>query len=161
MYALLCMAFSVIIGAAVFEHLAVWPQMYAAPPQSLTMIQGEYGLNGGRFWMIIHPVVLSLFIIVTILTWKTERRRNVWIPFAGYLLIMVVTTIYFVPELMAIGATPFNETIDAGLQQRGRLWINLSLLRLTVLVILGVYLYIGLTRASEKVANVSNPRPAY
>lgn len=155
------MAFSVIIGAAVFEHIAVWPQMYAAPPQSLTMIQGEYGLNGGKFWMIIHPIVLSLFIIVTILTWRTERRRNVWIPFAVYLSIMVVTTIYFVPELIAIGSTPFNETIDASLQRRGSTWINLSLLRLFILIVTGVYLYLGLARASVKVSSISQASPAY
>ncbi|MCB0445987.1 MAG: hypothetical protein KDD03_00460, partial [Gelidibacter sp.] len=62
-YAIACLSFSIIIGAAFFEHLAVWPQAYAAPPASLGMFQGDYGLNAGAFWIKIHPVTLILFII--------------------------------------------------------------------------------------------------
>ena len=101
-YILTCLSFSIIIGAAFYEHLAVWPRAFSAIPASLTMHQGGYGLNAEAFWSIIHPITLALFILTLILFWKTKRRINLLISLLGYLLIIAVTGIYFVPELVAI-----------------------------------------------------------
>jgi hypothetical protein len=54
-YALTCLCFTIMIGGAVYEHLNIVPQWSAAPPLSLSMFQGEYGLKPGTFWMVIHP----------------------------------------------------------------------------------------------------------
>jgi hypothetical protein len=154
-YSLTCLSFSIVIGAAVYEHLAVVPQWSAAPPASLAMFQGEYGLNAGSFWTKIHPITLLLFISTLVLHWKSERRRNILIAFIGYVLIILVTGIYFVPELMDITGTAYSDTIDEGLQSRASLWETLSQLRLIVIIGLVIYLILGLTKVNAK-SNLSS-----
>ena len=150
LYALTCLAFTIMIGGAVYEHLNVVPRWSAAPPVSLSMFQGEYGLNPALFWMIIHPVNLLLFILTTVLYWKTERRKNMVVVFATYIAILVITNIYFVPELISIISTPFSQSVDAALTQRASLWETLSLVRLFVLLGLALYLFEGLTKPGTK-----------
>ncbi len=150
LYSLACLSFSVVIGAAVYEHLAVVPQWSAAPPFSLSMFQGKYGLNAGAFWMPIHPVTLLLMIAALAGAWKTAGRQNVLITLAGYASILAITGVYFVPELLAITGTAFSETVDPSLTQRANRWELLSLVRLAVLVVLALVLFSGLTRLHVK-----------
>ena len=131
-YVLTCISLCIPFGAGLYEHVAVWPHAFAAPPQSLTMFQGNYALESAPFWMTIHPVTVLLFIISLVLNWKTERRKSILIPFIIYFVILMVTSIYFVPELMRIAGTPYADTVDADLQKSAALWTNLSLVRLVV-----------------------------
>ncbi|MBD0255203.1 MAG: hypothetical protein ICV83_05745 [Cytophagales bacterium] len=163
LYAVACLSFSVVIGAAVYEHLAVVPQWSAAPPVSLSMFQGKYGLNAAAFWMPIHPVTLLLLVAALVFAWKTEGRKHVLITLAGYVLILGTTAAYFVPELLAITGTAFSETVDASLTQRANQWELLSLVRLSVLVVLAIILFLGLTRLHVRRAawrNYPGVRPA-
>lgn len=146
LYAFACLAFSVVIGGAVYEHLAVVPQWSAAPPFSLSMFQGKYGLNAAAFWIPIHPVTLLLLIGALVFSWKTEGRKHVLITLAGYVIILGITATYFVPELLAITGTAFSETVDPSLTQRANWWELMSLVRLSVLVGLATVLFLGLTR---------------
>jgi hypothetical protein len=146
LYAFACLSFSVVIGGAVYEHLAVVPQWSAEPPFSLSMFQGKYGLNAAAFWMPIHPVTLLLLIAALVVSWKTGGRNNVLITLAGYVTILGITAVYFVPELLAITGTAFSGTIDPSLTQRANRWELLSLVRLTVLVGLAIVFFSGLTR---------------
>jgi hypothetical protein len=115
LYAFACLSFSVVTGGAVYEHLAAVPQWSAAPPVSLSMFQGKYGLNAAAFWIPIHPVTLPLMIAALVVSWKTEGRKNALATLAGYVTILVITGTYFVAELLAITGTAFSETIDPAL----------------------------------------------
>ncbi|MBX7120602.1 MAG: hypothetical protein K1X42_00585 [Opitutaceae bacterium] len=148
-YALTALSFTVVIGGAIYEHLAVVPIWTAAPPRSLAMFQGEYGLHPEMFWMPIHPVTLVLFVVTLILSWKSARRRNVLISFIGYVVLLAITAIYFVPELMAITRTAYANTIDASLTERAATWEMLSLVRLAILIGLSLTLFLGLTKTSD------------
>lgn len=150
LYSVTCLSFSIVIGAAVYEHLAVVPRWTAAPPLSLSMFQGTYGLNPGAFWIPIHPVTLFLFIATLITCWKSERRKTVLISLTGYFVILVITALYFVPELMEITGMAFSEAVDPALASRAALWENLSILRLFVLIILAIQLFLGLTKPAGK-----------
>jgi len=149
-YSLTCLSFSIIIGAAIYEHLAVVPQWSAAPPASLSMLQGEYGLYAQAFWMPIHPITLVLMILTLLLSWKSPRRVNVAIPLIGYAAILAITFVYFVPELIAITTTPYADTVDAALTERAAQWEMLSLVRLGFLIVLSLVLFSGLTRSNHK-----------
>lgn len=151
-YSLNCLVFIIVIGGAVYEHLNVVPAWSAAPPVSLSMFQGEYGLNPELFWMLIHPVNLLLFVLNLVLHWRTGRRNNLLIVFGTYVLILAVTAIYFIPELVGIMTTPFSETVDPSLTARASLWKALSLVRLSVLVVLSMILLTGLTKSKARVA---------
>ncbi len=146
LYAFACLSFSVVIGAAVYEHLAVVPRWSAGPPFSLSMFQGKYGLNAAAFWIPIHPVTLLLLLGALFFSWKTEGRKHVLVTLAGYVTILGITGAYFVPELLAITGTAFSETIDPSLTRRAQLWELMSLVRLGVLVGLAMVLLLGLTR---------------
>jgi hypothetical protein len=151
LYSITCLAFAIIIGGAVYEHLNVVPQWAAAPPASLAMFQGEYGLKPELFWKIIHPVNILLFIVTLILHWKSARRKNLLIVLSTYVVILIITSIYFVPELISIISAAYSPTPDAGLTQRSKLWEILSIVRLVVLVILSIILFTGLTKSNRRV----------
>ncbi len=148
-YAFACFSFTSVIGGAIYEHLAVVPQWSAAPPASLSMFQGQYGLKPENFWMLIHPITLILLISSLIISWKTARRINVLSCFIGYGIILIITRIYFVPELIDITSTPYSDEVDQSLQQRGQLWESLSLIRLAVLIGLSITMFFGLTKESS------------
>ncbi|MCB9315328.1 MAG: hypothetical protein H6569_04275 [Lewinellaceae bacterium] len=154
-YALSCLSFSIVIGAAVYEHMAVVPKWSAAPPASLSMFQGEYGLDAASFWTMIHPVTLVLLIISLALFWKTKSRQNIAAALVGYAMLLVVTATYFVPELMAIIKSEYLETVDETLKGKADLWETLSLVRLAILVILSVVLNMGLTRVNRPASDAN------
>lgn len=152
LYALTCLSFSVIVGAAIYEHTALWPAAFSEPPRSLAVFQGPYKLNAGMFWIPVHPITLLLLVVTLVLSWKTRRRKNVLIPLAGYVVILLTTFTFFVPELMDLTGTPYSDTIDASLQSRGSRWIMLSLVRLAVLIVLAMALLLGLAKGEERKA---------
>jgi hypothetical protein len=143
------LSFVVVIGGAVYEHLAVVPVWASAVPASLTMFQGQYRLAPERFWMLIHPVTIVLMIAALIANWVSDRRVLIIAPLVGYLLILGVTFLYFVPELTALTQTPFSETVDAALTARASTWETLSLVRLGVLFILAITLLSSLATPTD------------
>ena len=148
LYAFACLAFSAVIGAAMYEHLCVVPQWAAAPPYSLSMFQGEYGLKPEEFWIPIHPITLLLIITTLAFSWKSTRRKNVLISLAGYVAIIIITAIYFVPELLDITGRPYSTEVDAALTERAKMWEVLSIVRMLVLGALAIVLFLGLTKPS-------------
>ena len=145
-HALAALAFSIVVGGAVYEHAVIVPRWSAGPPASLAMYQGPYGLTPEAFWQNIHPITLVLILITLGLSWKGPRRRYVLTNLIGYVVVMVTTFTYFVPELMAITGTPYADTIDPDLQARSATWEFLSLVRLVVIMALAVALMLGLSK---------------
>ncbi|GAB2671872.1 hypothetical protein GCM10027036_26500 [Flavihumibacter cheonanensis] len=139
-FALARLGFSVVIGGAIYEHIAVVPQWSMAAPASLAMFQGEYGLRPGPFWMMIHPVTLVFMGLSLLLFWKTSFRQGLLITLSGYILVLVITFIYFVPELLSITGSAYSVDVDPILTSRSRLWETLSLVRLAFLIVLAVIL---------------------
>jgi hypothetical protein len=143
------LSFVVVIGGAVYEHLAVVPVWASAVPASLSMFQGQYRLAPEKFWMLIHPVTIVLMVAALIANWVSDRRVLIIAPLVGYLLILGVTFLYFVPELTALTQTPFSETVDAALTARANTWETLSLVRLGVLFILAITLLSSLATPTD------------
>ena len=152
-YALLCLCLSIIVGAGLYEHLAVWPRAYISPPKSLSMFQGEFGINPTAFWAKIHPIILLLFVTALFLFWKTERRKFVLIPFIGYVIMIIATFTFYVPELIDIVSTEYSDSINQDLIERGSRWQILSLIRLVFVTILTLFLFLGLTKSRYIISN--------
>jgi hypothetical protein len=144
-----CICFIIVIGGATYEHLAVVPVWAKAVPASLTMFQGEYGLAAQNFWIPIHPVTIVLLVVGLIANWRNARRGYIIATLAGYLAILGITAIYFVPELLAITQSTYGATVDADLTRRANLWETLSLVRLGMLIVLAVFLLLGLSKPAE------------
>lgn len=141
-------SYIIVIGGATYEHLAVIPQWAAAPPASLAMWQGEYGLNSAAFWPVVHPVTFLLLIVALVLNWRTARRRFIVVTLAGYFLVAAVTGAYYLPELGSIISTPYAATVDAALTARAQAWETLSIVRLVFMMVLAAVLLAGLTKDS-------------
>lgn len=149
-YVLACISYCLIIGAGIYEHFAVWPVAFSEPPKSLMMFQGDYALQSEPFWRLVHPVTLGLLLVTLGMNWKTERKKYILIAIATYITALIVTFIYYVPELKSIIGTPFSSTIDAALQKRGDLWITLSEIRLSFIFVSAFVLISGLTKPAQK-----------
>lgn len=144
------LSYIIVIGGATYEHLAVVPQWAAAPPASLAMFQGTYGLMAHHFWIPIHPVTLLLMAAALATNWRSPRRKTIGLSIAGYVLVLVITFAHFVPELIAITTTPYAETVDAGLQARASRWEALSLVRLTFLMVVAIVFLSALALPVER-----------
>ena len=99
--------------------------------------------------MIIHPVTILLFVAALIANWKTSRRRQILGVLSTYIIILIITAAYFVPELLHIITSPYQEHIDKDLQSRAALWEKLSLVRLSLVVVLSVVLLSSLTKSAD------------
>jgi hypothetical protein len=150
-YSICCLAFTIIIGGAVYEHLNIVPTWAAAPPVSLSMFQGEYGLKPALFWMIIHPVNLILFALTLVFHWKSDRKKNILLVLASYIIILIITSAYFVPELISITTTPLSHGVSPDLGRRAKTWELLSIARLVVLILLAIALFLGLTKGNKSI----------
>jgi len=139
------LSYIIVIGGATYEHLAVVPQWTAAPPASLAMFQGPYGLQAQNFWIPIHPVTLLLMTAALVANWRSARRKPIVSCMAGYVLVLVITFAHFVPELIALTTTPYAGTIDADLQVRAANWETASLVRLAFLNIIASFFLLVLT----------------
>ncbi len=144
-----CMSIMVVMGGAIYEHIAIMPRWTHAPPASLTMFQGPYGINPARFWMLIHPLTLTFIVIALILNWKTSRRTNILITLGGYVLILFVTFVYFVPNLLEIINTPLQSTADSALVRRANMWEIFSLMRNIIMFFLIPPLLFALTKGND------------
>jgi hypothetical protein len=145
LHILASIAFITIIGAAIYEHAAVVPVWATAPPYSLSMFQGEYGLQAANFWKPVHPVTILLLSAALITNWRQPRRKPLLVTLGGYVLILVITGIYFVPELLSITTSTYSTAVSRDLTGRAKTWEMLSLVRLGALLILAVVLLNGLT----------------
>lgn len=150
LHMLASIAFITIIGAAIYEHTAVVPVWSAAPPRSLSMFQGEYGLQAVNFWKPVHPVAILLLAAALITNWRQPRRKQLLIVSGGYVLILAITAVYFVPELIAITTSVFSPAVSNDLAGRAKTWEALSLLRLGGLLILAFVLLYGLGVKTEE-----------
>lgn len=62
-----------------------------------------------------------LFALTLIAHWRSARRKNILIALTGYILIIAITAVYFVPGLISITTTAFSQTPDAELTKRASL----------------------------------------
>lgn len=126
----LCIIFwAILIGGISYSNLVYMPPYLRHLPESNSLIRGDYGLHDENFWMRVHPVVILLSILVLVLNWKQKTRRVlIGIAFGIYAAALVVTALYFVPELQAFAAEdPGVGVIEW--RARGAQWMTLSLVR--------------------------------
>jgi hypothetical protein len=149
-------SFIIVIGGAVYEHLALVPAWTSAVPASLSVFQGEYRLAPENFWIPVHPITILLLIGSLILNWKTGRRSFILATLVGYAIVLAITFLYFVPELMALTQSAYSTAVDPELTARAGRWETLSLVRLAFLILLAISLLYGLSKPIEY-----RGRPAY
>jgi hypothetical protein len=148
-----------LLGGITYSHLVYFPVYLSALPDSAVVVNGPYGLHEGIFWLTIHPLLILSLIAALLLNWKSKSRRKlILISFAVYLLVLVATRIYFVPELVAFERSPESSITPAEWLARGQRWQRLSWIRGTIMyagilpLLLALTKPAGVPRESETAA---------
>lgn len=127
---------AILIGAVVYSHVAFFPAFLHHLPDSTSLISGSYAINDEPFWKTIHPILIVSLILSLIVNWKLKSRTKlILIPFCIYIIILVITFSYFVPELLAFAKSDLSDIPAAEWIKRGKLWEQLSWVRGSFLMI--------------------------
>ena len=119
-----------LLGGIAYSHLVYFPVYLSALPDSAVVVTGPYGLREATFWMTIHPLLILSLIVALVLNWKARSRRKlILITLGVYALVLVVTQIYFLPELIAFERSPKSNVSASEWLSRGQRWQRLSWIR--------------------------------
>ena len=119
-------------------------------PNSAAVVNGKYALNEAPFWMTIHPLLILSLVAALALNWKfPARRKLIALSFGIYVAVLIVTAVYFVPEIMAFAKSLESPLPASEWRARGHRWQNLSLVRGAWGFIGFVPLLIALTRQTD------------
>jgi len=136
-----------LLGGIVYAHIVYFPVYLSALPDSAVVVNGPYGLHEANFWMTIHPLLILALIAAIALNWRFKsRRRLILISFVAYVAVLVVSGLYFIPELGAFQQSPQSGLSPAEWLARGQRWQHLSWLRGTVCYAAFVPLLLALTK---------------
>lgn len=120
----------VVLGGIVYSHVVYFPVYLSDLPASAVLVTGAYALDEGRFWMAIHPLLLLSLIVNLVVNLKVGAVRNrILISFGIYIAVIVVTQLYFLPELMAFARSASSDVSPAEWLARGNRWQYLSWIR--------------------------------
>jgi hypothetical protein len=127
-----------LLGGIAYSHLVYFPPYLSALPDSAVVVNGPYGLHEARFWMTIHPLLILSFIVTLIMNWRLRARRKlILISFVVYVIVIIVSAVYFIPELTAFERSPGSSLTRAEWLARGQRWQRLSWIR-------GAIMYAGI-----------------
>jgi hypothetical protein len=146
---------AIIIGGVMYSHIVYFPAYLSHLPESNQLIKGEYGLHDENFWMFVHPFAIVTTVATLILNWRIKNRRKpILIALSIYILAIVVSAIYFIPNLLIFANSDTITTVTPSeWYKRGQMWQHLSWLR-------GGSLYIGfLLLLSALTKNYLEPVP--
>ena len=144
---------AVLIGGIAYSHVAFFPSYLSHLPQSTSLIKGEYGLKDENFWMMAHPVAILLTVLALVLNWKLlSRRRLIGLSLGIYVMAIVATALYFVPELMAFADSSNSTNVTSEeWRQRGQTWMQLSCFRGVFMFSGFILMLIALTKSNREV----------
>ena len=127
-----------LLGGIAYSHLVYFPVFLSALPDSAVVVNGTYGLHEAIFWGTIHPLLILSLLLALALNWKQRARRNrILISFALYVAVLVISSLYFIPELGAFARSPQSNLSPAEWLVRSQRWQRLSWIR-------GATMYLGI-----------------
>src|ERR1700704_1114635 len=139
-----------LLGGVVYSHLVYFPVYLSDLPNSAVLVNGPYALNDVRFWAIIHPLLIISLVVALVSNWtSTARRKLIGLSFTVYVVVLLISFFYFVPELVLFRNSPRSTVSAAEWLVRGRRWQRLSWLRGVVVYIAYVPLLFALTKRTD------------
>ena len=134
-----------------YEHVVIVPKWTEAPPASIAMFSGSYAIDTGQWWRVVHLPTFLLTVSAMVLFWKDSRRRFIAPAAIGYLIILLITFIWILPELIVLTTDPHAAIPPDEWKARADNWEMLSLVRLGLMYINAVLLI----RAAYSPANTT------
>ncbi|MBL7876902.1 MAG: hypothetical protein JNL53_14635 [Cyclobacteriaceae bacterium] len=141
----LVLFYLVMLGGGNYEQLNVTSLLASAPPESLAILQGPYGFNPVKFWVIFRPLTILLFLGAIIFNWRsTIRRKLLLTAFTIDCAITLSTFLYFAPETAVLTAPDLY--LDSTGVTRIQLWKNLNWIRLGAFYAASLFLLLALSK---------------
>lgn len=140
---------SIIIGAVVYSHIAYFPSLVFHLPESSILANGPYKINDELFWKLIHPITILFTSLSLYFNWKNiEVRKSITIALLIYVLALIATFTFFVPELITFfNSSSNNSLLKPEWLARGERWLYLSWLR-GCLMFIGFFLLLSALKKS-------------
>lgn len=139
-----------LLGGIVYSHLIFFPVYLSDLPGSAVLVNGPYPMNETTFWVIIHPLLILSLAAALVFNWKSgTRRKLIGVSFTVYVIVLLISLFYFVPELVLFKHSPESTISATEWLARGRRWQRLSWLRGFVVYIAFVPLLIALTKPTD------------
>ena len=139
-----------LLGGIAYSHLVYFPVYLSALPDSAVVVNGAYGLHEGTFWRLIHPLLILSFVVTLALNWRSApRRKLILMSLAVYVVVLVVSMLYFIPELVAFERSPGSGLLPAEWLARGQRWQRLSWIRGATMYASILPLLLALTRPDD------------
>lgn len=137
----------VLLGGVVYSHIVYFPVYLSHLPESAVLTNGDYALHEEHFWMLIHPLLILSLIVSLATNWRDAfRRKMIGSTLIVYLIIIVISSIYFIPQLAEFQASPRTGIPAAEWQQRGIHWQRMSWIRGATLFAFSLPLLFALAR---------------
>lgn len=120
----------VILGGIAYSHIVYFPVLLSDLPASSAIVNGKYALHEEKFWMAIHPVLIALLLISIASNWNNRlRRKNILVSFILYAIVLIVSAIYFIPELINFNTSASTALPASEWMRRGNNWMTYSIIR--------------------------------
>ncbi|MBO9611194.1 MAG: transposase [Dyadobacter sp.] len=142
-------AYLLLNGAQLFETAVLVPVWTVAPPASLHLFQGPYGLDFKVFWIVAHSLHELTFLAALVLNWNIHSRRKILlVVLVLHVLVRAWTLLYFAPVIISFQQIPVSDTVDQILLQKAARWREMNLVRVAAFTILS-FVLIPLNRTGK------------
>jgi hypothetical protein len=136
-----------LLGGVAYSHLVYFPAYLSDLPASAVVVNGPYGLNDTIFWAMIHPLLIVSLVASLVLNWNSSSRRKlIAVSFVIYVVVLLISFFYFVPELVLFKHSPESTVPATEWLARGRRWQRLSWLRGLIMYLTFAPLLFALTK---------------
>lgn len=137
-----------IVGGILYSHTATLPSLLLHLPESSVLENGPFALKDEAFWKMIHPVTILLTVIALATNWKNTARRKYMVYASGiYIIALIATFTYFIPEIKEFVKSNQNTSVPASeWLSRGQRWLQLSWVRGSFMFLGFILMLLALTK---------------
>ena len=134
------------IGAGFFALAVVGRVLSAAPPRSLSMLQGEYRYDSSAFWEIAPTITAALFLLAIAANWKSRRRALLLAALVMFVLSGIASGAALSSLFAEFTTGGYRDAVDAALQRRAAIWYRADWGLRCFDALAGIILLVALTR---------------
>lgn len=137
-----------IVGGILYSHTATLPSLLLHLPESSVLENGPFPLKDEAFWKMIHPFTILFTVLALVINWKNTAMRK-YIVYAAviYILALIATFTYFVPEIQEFVKSNQNTSVPASeWLSRGHRWLQLSWIRGSFMFLGFILMLVALTK---------------
>ena len=126
-------------GAQLFETVVIVPKWTAAPPDSLQLFRGRYGLDFKWFWIVLHSVHELTFLLALVFCWQLAAIRYALLGLLlAHFAVRVWTLGYFAPAIMEFQQLASAGAVPGELAARTARWRHLNYVRVGVFIVVSL-----------------------